>query len=142
MKMKSQTLIGWVKTVENEVLEMDNHAQDLQYWYWFDFVEFIKKDLEFYENNGILNQGLIYGWETGRYLDWSNIEIELFLRPIGLSYWNKILSTYKILFYSQYPGSFESKLYQICRPDDSNAKKLSLIFSKLEGKSSFQVKFI
>jgi len=142
MELKGQTLIGWVKTLENEVLEMDNFSEELNFWYWFDFVEFIKKDLEFYGKNQILNDGLTYDWETGRCLDWSSIEIELFLKPIGLSYWNKILSTYRIIFYSQYPGSFESKLYQICKPDDSNSKKLTLTFSKFEGKTSFQVKFI
>lgn len=139
--MQVDTIAGWVKTIESEILDMDISSRKLQSSYWFDFVEQVKEDLTRYEIPALVDRDITNGWYQDRFLDWSNMEIEMHLRPVSDSIWKRIQPAFQLLFQSKYPAKFENRLYQTCAPDDKNAKRLSITFTKLEGKISYKVKF-
>jgi len=68
-----KTIVEWVKTIENEILEMDISSRKLQTNYWFDFVGQLKADLDQYEIPEELDKDITKGWYKDRFLDWTNM---------------------------------------------------------------------
>ena len=141
MTKQVDTIVGWVKTIESEILDMDISSREIQSSYWFDFVEQVNADLNHYQIPAFVDKDITKGWYQDRFLDWSNLEIEMFLKPISNSIWVRIPVAIQLLLQAKYPANLENQLYLACAPNDKNAKRLLVTFSKFEGKISYKVKF-
>lgn len=126
--MSTNTITGWLSSLERELIEMDAAATAAQIGLWSEFSR--------YPDFPALGQEIFKGWAEHRYMDWQNIELSLHLKPVKPGVSERMKEAWRSLFKGK-EVIVDEKNQQYVMVEASEASiSLKIQFSKKNGKLS------
>lgn len=117
-----QSISGWVALLKRELAEADQNAKKAQFQAWSKFA--------LHPDFPQVGQDVFKGWIDNRYLDWTSINMTLYLKPVRPGFWTRIGPAFRWLFTGSKPMAIGKLVYEMAEKGEKGSVMVTVNFKK------------
>mgnify|MGYP000150029584 CR=1 FL=1 len=126
-----QSIEAWIASFKREIVETDINAFHAQWELWSRFSQ--------YPDFPQAGEEVFEGWLPDRYLDWSNMTFDFYLKPVKQSFWARIGPAMRWLFTGREPVKMGDLVYELASASDKGSLQIKVTFNKKKGHIEHQI---